>query len=180
MRNSAALFLIFLLVICQTAFSATGAVPEKQIDVRWSQLEAFLKKGDFLRQGKAMLALRSGAIVEGQIQGMHSDELVLQVSKSSEKKAYPKGRLSLPRDSVLTIRLTRNKSAKGRVIGTIAGIVGGSAIAGAVALSQPDDGSAGDAARVGVLGLWVGTGVAGYYLGRSMDRETTLIRVLPN
>lgn len=105
---------------------------------------------------------------------------MLDVSKTSDKKAYPKGRISLPKSSVLTIRLTQTKSAKGRIIGTLAGIWGGGGIAAAIAVSQPDDGSGSAIANFGALALWVGAGVGGYYVGKSFDRKTRLVKVLPD
>ena len=34
--------------------------------------------------------------------------------------------------------------------------------------------------RAAVLGLLIGGGVGGYFVGRAMDRKTTLIKVLPD
>ena len=127
-----------------------------------------------------MLILPNGTIVQGQIVGVGNDDLAFKVSQSSDQRAYPKGRRAIPRSSVLTVRLTQTKSAKGRIIGTLAGVFCGAAIGTAAALSQPDNTGANAAAGAGMLAAWVGTSVAGYYVGRSFDRKTVFVKALPD
>jgi hypothetical protein len=175
------LSVIPLALVAILGLSVNGPASEKQIEVRWSELGAFLEYGGSLGRGSAaMLVLPNGAIVQGQIVGVEKNELILKVSKSSDKQAYPKGRLSIPRSSVTTIRLTQTKGARGRTIGTLAGIFGGAAIGTVVAFMQPDNTSPSGGARAGVAALLVGPAIGGYYVGRSFDRKTTLIKVLPD
>jgi hypothetical protein len=172
------LSMLLLATVTVLGLSANGFASERQIEIRWSELGAFLQGGKLIGGGaKAMLMLPNGTIVEGQIAGVEKEQIALNVSKSSDKQAYPKGRVSIPRSLVTTIRLTQTKGY-GRAFGTIAGLLGGAGLGTLVALSY-DDQSASSAARAGVLGLWAGTTVGGYYVGRSLDRKTTIIRILP-
>jgi hypothetical protein len=173
-RISRLSLLLFLFML--TGFSGNGHASEGMIKIHWSQLGTLPETGRSLGRGKAMLVLPNGAVVEGQILEVRNDELVLKVSKSSDQKAYPKGRLSIPRSAVSTIRLTQTKGSAGRIIGTLAGIFGGAGIGTVIALNNEEPGGG---ARAGVAALWVGTTLAGYYLGRSFDRKTIIIEVLP-
>jgi hypothetical protein len=47
------------------------------------------------------------------------------VSKTSNKRVYPKGQREIPRASVSEFEMRRLKTAKWRVVGTSAGVVGG-------------------------------------------------------
>ena len=126
MKNWTALFLVCLLLVDnQNTFSANNPVPEKHVEMRWSELGPFLAGSDLLGRGETTLALSDGSIVQGQIAEVRKDDLVVMVSKSSDSQAHPKGRQSISRRSVSTIRLRQIKGATGRIIGTLGGIFGG-------------------------------------------------------
>ncbi len=167
---------VFLLVasLCvspQMAFSADQPPKKGQLEMHWSELATFLA------QGTTKLVLPDGTLVEGQTLAVTQDDLVLLVSKTSDRRAHPKGRLAVPRKQVTTIVRVRNKRAIGRIGLTIAGFIVGAAPAAAV---TPDDGSGvGGAAGAGVAAAVIGLPIAGYYLGRKLiDRETKTIRVI--
>ena len=82
-----------------------------------------------------------------------------------------KGRVSIPRSSVTTIQLTQIKGPFRFLL----------AVVGFVASMEAADHSLGDSSGAQAIGmsLVAGTTVGGYYAGRSLDRKTTVIKVLP-
>jgi hypothetical protein len=92
-------------------------------------------------------------------------------------KAYPKRETSIPRASVSTIQLIEMRII-GRVAGTVIGAaIGlGAAVAIAVGNGILKKESGGQTAG-GVIAI-VGLPVAGFFIGRSLDRKVTLIKVI--
>jgi len=166
-----------LVLVVLLGLPSIGSASEKQVEMRWSELGQFLSAENLLGREQAMLMLPDGNIVQGKIVEVGKDELVLKVTKSSDKQAHPKGRSPIPRSSVKTIRITRSKGPF-RGIGTLAGILGGLTIAGLYALSQDEGATKPEAA--GILAVLVGLPVGGYYAGRPFDRKTIVIKVLPD
>ncbi len=174
MRDHIAVFLVILTLAGTTLVRPASAVDE-EIAISWGELGPFFAGGKIVGTARAMIVLPDGAVVQGRIVTVEQDKLVLDVTSSSDKRAYPKGRTSIPRSSVSTIRVTQMKEATGRIAGTVAGIVGGAAVGAFLALENENPSAA---ARAGVLALWVGTGVGGYYVGRRFDREAITVRIV--
>ncbi len=82
-----------------------------------------------------------------------------------------KGLQTIPRSSLLQVRAGKRR-ARGRVIGTLAGFYGIAALAGL---------ASGAEAAQGPWGLAIlGGGIAGYYIGKSVDHDTREILFLPD
>ncbi len=156
---------------------AHASAAEKQLEIRWRALELFLIENDLIGRGRVMLVLPDSAIVEGRIVGVGKEDLVVTISKTSDSAAHAKGRVSIPRNSVTTIRLTR-KQGPWRGVGLLGGIVGGLTAATGYALAH-DEGASGTE-RAAFLAMLVGPGVGVYFAGRHFDRKTFVLRVLPD
>ena len=112
------------------------------------------------------LALPSGIKLEGTVVAAEPDDLVLDVRKTSDKFAYPKGRAVIPRAEVARLRVFTRGSRPWRAIGTAIGAGIGVPLAiGAAALSG----------NVGTSRAWVPVAGAvptglGFLLGWAADR----------
>ena len=143
----------------------------KQVDAKWEEL------GGLISGKKIALRLPDGAAIEGKVASVQADSLTLMIAKSSNAQSYPKRETSIPRASVSTIRLLEMRII-GRVAGTVVGAVIGVGTVVAIAVgngifNKPSGGE--NAAEVVAL---VGLPVAGYFIGRSLDRKDTLIKIV--
>ena len=160
------------LIVAATLLFHIGAMAAiKQVDVRWEQL------GGLISGKKISLTLPDGASVEGNVASVQADSLILTTLKSSDARAYPKRETSIPRASVSAVRLLEMRIV-GRVAGTVTGAVIGVGTVVAIAvgngiLNKPSGGE-NAAAAIALVGL----PVAGYFIGRSLDRKVTLIKVI--
>lgn len=161
------------LLSCLPTVAAGAVAPETQIEVHWSELSVALAGG------RVALVLPDGTVLQGEAVEVKTDELLLDISKSSERRAYPKGRRWIPRSAITTVRLTKTRGVKGRIIGTIAGFAAAGALLGAARIENLDNEVSGWVA-LPLLAVAIGVPVSGYYAGRSFDRKTTLIKVLPD
>lgn len=146
------------------------AAAANEVQLRWTELGAIAIGHD------VRLALPGGTVLRGEVQAIRDDSLVMVVTKTSDKKAFPKGQNSIPRTSVTVVEIMKVRGIGGRVIGTTTGVIGGLIISGEIiAHSNVSEGPATAVLLVGT----VGTIVAGYFAGRLLDRRVTRIRVIP-
>ena len=148
--------------------AARAVAPER---LTWEELPQLVGK-------HVSIALYDGGAVAGKVREVQADALVIQVSKSSDPVAYPKGPMRVPRNKLHVLDL-HGKGHKYRAIGTAIGFVAGAAGAvgasGGVGLSRDDQGAVGAIAAVAVL---AGATAAGYITGNARDRRTTTIRII--
>jgi hypothetical protein len=98
---------------------------EEQLRLKWSEIAPVVT-------GKRVwLPLNGGVRVSGTVRGVEAAGLKVEVAKTSDSAAYPKGLVSIPRSSIATIGLSKPAGHKGIIIG---GAVGGGV---AVAASAP-------------------------------------------
>jgi hypothetical protein len=157
-------------LLAAIALLSQPAAAADEVQLKWTELGAIVIGHD------VRLVLPGGAILRGEIEAVRDDSLVMIVAKTSERKAFPKGQNSIPRASVSVVEVRKVRGIAGRVIGTTAGVVGGLVIAGETI--GHSDMSEGPAIAV-LLVATVGTTVAGYFAGRSVDRRVTRVRVIP-
>ncbi len=162
------LMTVSLLAHVPLAYSADGRPSGEQVELHWREL------GPVIAQGRVTTVLPDGTALQGLLLAVNEDALVLDVKKSSDKKAHPKGRTSILRDQITTLSLRETKGIVGRTALTLAGILGTGGLTGPLLASESRT------AGAVVLGAVIGGGVGGYYLGRRIDHKTTLIRILPN
>jgi hypothetical protein len=132
---------------------------------------------DRLTKGRRIaLQLPSGIKLQGDVVSINTDELVLDVCKTSNKQAYPKGRAIVPRPEVTRLNIIRTRHTW-RVVGTAIGAGIGTAVAVPVAIYGGNEGVI-EPGMV-VLAAAVPTAV-GYLLGWAGDRNVMHIVVEPD
>jgi hypothetical protein len=95
------------------AYAAKAAQP-----VAWGRLSSVVQ------QKTVELVLPDGVELGGRITDVQSDKLVLDVTKTSDRKAFPKGSTTLPRSSVRALAI-RQHGNKATIIGAAAGLAAG-------------------------------------------------------
>ncbi len=146
-----------------------GAEPQ-QIELQWSEL------GPRIGHNKVSLALPGGVYIEGKVREVSADGLRLKISKTSDSRAQPRGVHVIPRQYVSVLHLTEYRKL-GRLLGTL-GAAG--ATAGVAAANYPDlyEGPAIVAVPAVVAAGTVGAGVAGYFVGKRLDKREVEIRIV--
>lgn len=140
------------------------------MSLQWNELE-----GTIL--GKTVgLILPDGAALKGRPVGVNPEALVLNIKKTSDRAAYPKGEFSIPRSSVATLQMNETRGPW-RAIGTGIGVAAG-AIPGALVYQRFNNEGASQAAAALAAGLIAGGAAAGFLAGRSADRQVTLITIV--
>ncbi|MEO8049901.1 MAG: hypothetical protein ABI833_05750 [Acidobacteriota bacterium] len=159
-----------LLVAFALAGQPMATAAPKPLELTWSELSSKI-------QGRTIeLTLPGGTTVGGEVAVVREESLVLNVRKTSDVKDYPKGSATIPRASVTVLSLIETEGKWGRKmgtgLGTLAGVLAGGFIAGTTAPSP--------GAGLAMFGAVTGAGsLGGYYLGKSADRKTILIRLVP-
>ena len=150
--------------------AAGAATPER---LTWEELPQLVGK-------HVAIALYDGGAVAGTVREVEADALLIEVSKSTNPAAHPKGPMRVPRAKLNVLDL-HGKSHKYRAIGTALGFVAGAAGGLGVAirvqggLFRDEHGAAAGAAMIGVI---AGVTAAGYAVGNARDRRTTTIRII--
>jgi hypothetical protein len=150
---------------------SAGAVSPQRLT--WEELPRLVGK-------HVSIPLYDGGAVSGKVSGVQPDALLVQVSRSSDPAAHPRGLMRVPRDKLHVLDL-HGKGVKYRVIGTTLGAVAGAAGGVGVAIgvqgglfSEEHEAAAG----VAFVGVMAGVTAAGYALGNAADRRTTTIQII--
>jgi hypothetical protein len=169
-RQSIAVLLVFAW-LAQDVAMAGQKLPRIPKDGRLSWAEL----GPVAVDRKAKVLLSDGTKVEGPVLAVRPASLVLEIAKTSDKHAWPKGQTEIPRTSVSQFRLVKD-SGPGKLVGGILGTVGGIMTTGAIVALTESAGAL-------VAGLFVAIpamAVGGYYLGKLADVRTRLITIVPD
>jgi hypothetical protein len=139
-----------------------GSAADNTTRIPWGDLSSMVAPGHVFR-----IVLPDGVRVEGRPLELQPESLVLDVTRTSNKKLHPKGRMAVPRDSLRVVEV-RSPRSKGRWIGTLAGAAPGIAILAAGATMEED-------ARIYILLAGAGATAAGlivgFFTGRAIDRR---------
>ena len=127
------------------------------------------------------IAMPGGTVIAGKAIGTESDALVVDVKKTSDRAAYPKGVVRVPRATLHRFEM-ETKGKVGRTVGTPLGFfVGGGAglgawigIQGGILNNNNPSGAA-----AALVGLTAAGTVAGYLIGNSVDKRWTPVEILP-
>jgi hypothetical protein len=150
--------------MCFTGLPLTAANQER---VSWRELPAFTKEQTI------SLELTDGVKLRGKILGVEADKLSFDVSKTSSKQLYPKGKASIARSSVRSFQMNRTGS-KWKVIATAIGLGAGLAVAMPVNTYAHNEG---DGAPLAVAAIIIVPPVLGFLAGRSADKKTITVTV---
>jgi hypothetical protein len=142
-----------LLHSAQTA-SFAGSKP---VELKWSEL------APMIQSRRVELTLVDGVKLKGKTVVVREDSIVLENA-------------SVPRSSVSLIKLEKARGSWGRRLGTVIGVVSGLVVGGYVTAVATNSAGAGIPL---FLGMASGVTLGGYYIGREIDRRTTLIKVVP-
>ena len=147
------------------------AAGEQRKELAWAEL------GPAIAGKKIQLVLPGGIEIQGNVLGVEPEALRLDVTKTSNKKAIRKGENSIPRPAVSTIRISRY-TKRWRLILT-PGLPGALLLAMTVAVTHQRYSP--DPQKVVSIGMVVtaSSTIAGYYLGKHLDRqELTEIKIV--
>ena len=160
-------------VVIAVLLSIQGLVAaERDLSLHWRELQPAVA------DGKVKIALPNGARIEGTVVAVEPEALRIKISKTSDKKVQPKGEALIPRTQVSIAQVVKY-GKKWRIVGALAGPA---AVAAVAAAAFPYDVTEGFVPVI-VLSVSVaaaaGAAIGGYYIGRSADRQTTTIRIIP-
>ena len=166
MRNTKSIGMILMLGLPLACLAARN----NNMELAWSELESRI-------QGQTVaLLLPDGTRIEGAVQSVESDALVMDVRKSSNRALHPKGRTSIPRRSAGTLEL-RTRRIKWQVLGPAIGAAPGIIVCAAVVkYANNEGGMNGTLSAICAVPLGLGLS-AGYFGGRAEDRQVTYIKV---
>jgi len=145
---------------------AVGKTPGR---LAWSELAPVVV------DRKVKTTLPDGTRIEGEVLAVRSDALVMDVTKTSNRKAHPKGQTEIPRSSLMELGVIKDRGP-GKLIGGILGTVGG--VAAATGLAIATENAA--AALAGYLVVLPVAAVGGYFAGKAADRRVTRIVIAPD
>ena len=155
------------IVLCAGAAVAAESRP---LSVKWNELEAAAG------ESKVALILPDTTRIEGRVLRVEPEGLRLRITKTSDRKAHPKGETLIEKRSVRFLRVIEYRHI-GRILCTVGAVAAVAGIAwagshgvheGALLIAIPAAGAAGA----------VGAGIGGYYLGKAFDRRLTEIRIV--
>jgi len=160
-----------LAVLLVVPLLAQGAEIEH---VKWENLSMVVGK-------TVVVAMPAGSVITGEATGVESDALVVNVKKTTDRTAFPKGELRVPR-ATLRVFQVRTKGKICRVLLTVAGAVVGMYGGASVAIGIGSGGAFGKTST-GAVAAFIGIGiagtVAGYAAGDAADRRWTAIEIVP-
>lgn len=139
----------------------------------WEELPRLLGK-------YVSIALYDGGAVAGKVCEVQADALLIQVYKSTDLVAYPRGPMRVPRATLHVLDL-HGKGFKYRLIGTALGFAAGAA--GGIGVAVGVQGGLFSEGRSRVSGaalvsVMAGATAAGYAVGNAADRRTTTVRII--
>jgi hypothetical protein len=150
------------------------------VRVKWENLS--------MVTGRTVRIALPGGVITGKAASVESDALVVDVKKTSDRNAYPKGMLRAPRENLHRLEM-QTKGKAGRIaltsLGAILGVGGGAVayvrIAGGNGMcwfgcSTNSHHGAGAAAFAGIAVAGV---TGGYFAGNALDKRWTEIEIQP-
>ncbi len=165
MRSSVAILMTTML-----AGQSAAIAESRPIELKWSEL------GSHIQDRNIELVLPDGASIDGEVEAVRDDALVLNIKKTSNTAAHPKGNAVIPRTSVSGLLIKESRGKWGRSVGVTLGTLTGVTLGVYLAATKTHSDAAGLTTFLSLTGA--GT-LGGYFLGRSADRSEKSIRVVP-
>ena len=142
----------------------------QQLRLKWEELDSRIM------HKKTAFALPDGTRLEGKVLGVEQTGLHMEVTKSSNRRAHPKGDQLIARDALSVLRVTEY-GKKGRLLGTLAAV----GIACGIVAAQQIDVYEGPAVIIVPVAIAAGIGgsaIGGYYAGKAYDKKVTEISIV--
>ena len=143
--------------------------PGKAVELRWNEL------GPVVAGHRVTAVLSDGSRVTGDAVVVRDDALVMDVKRSTGSRAYAEGNAPVPKSAIVLVEVEKQGGA-GRTLGTVLGVLAGVVIGAWVSEETADSASTGIPLFLGVAS---GITLAGYYTGKSLSRQVTVIRIVP-
>jgi hypothetical protein len=124
---------------------------------------------------KISLRVPDGTRLEGEVLAVRPDAILLDITKTSNRKLHPKGQAEVGRQGIAEVLILREGMAIFRILGGVGGAIGGLMLSVGMAVAA-------DSAPFVILGLVLFTPLAaagGYYAGKLADRRATRIEIKP-
>src|SRR5580658_7633109 len=113
MRNRNAIGMALLAALVWGApRSAAGAVDERQTN--WAGLSVVVGQ-------RVRVLMPDGTRIEGKATALEVDALAIEISKTSNRKTYPKGRFLVPRATLRAVDVVQHSTIYWRIICTALG-----------------------------------------------------------
>ncbi|MEO8658251.1 MAG: hypothetical protein ABI693_07260 [Bryobacteraceae bacterium] len=155
-----------------------AAAPRESVRMNWAGLQKEITSRNLVHKS-VHVVLTGGGEVKTTLEGITETGVLVNRSRRTRQWTDASGKVLIPKDRVAAIRLGGHVG-KARLIGALGGLGAGAAIGAAIATSA--DGFEGilvvlipvSAACIGIIG-----GVAGYFIGRAIDRPGPEFVVVP-
>ena len=142
----------------------------RPLELKWGEISPMIKGQ------QVQLVLPEGTAIQGEAIAVREEALVMDVKSTSSAKAYPKGSATIPRASITLIQVERRRGSWGRKLGTVVGVLSGVMVGSYVTVKTAHSDGPAIATFLGIASA--GT-VGGYYVGKELDRQVTLIKIVP-
>ncbi len=123
------------------------------------------------------VVMPDGARIEGTVTGLEVDALAVEIHKTANRRAYPKGHFLVPRATLRAVDVVERSTKHWRIVCVALG--GGIGYVAARAAINASKGSGPGAGAIGLGTLAVGLPVTGYLLGNAADRRVTTYVITP-
>ena len=171
LRRGIGILVVFLVL----SGNLPGSDQQELLQVRWSELKTLIGGK------KVTLQLAEGGKLEGRVGTVNPVSLAFNVTKSSNLKDYPKGRIRIPRETVSRIEVRGLKENKAKRIAATAGTFVGTMMGSMVAIAGTEAGEPGDKYYGSyAASIAISTAVAILVNRALRPKDITLITILPD
>ena len=171
LRRGISILVVFLML----SGNLPGSDQQELLQVRWSELKTLIGGK------KVTLHLAEGGKLEGRIRTVTPALLAFNVTKSSNLKDYPKGKIRIPRESVSRIEVRGLKEKKAKRVAATLGTFVGTMMGSMVAIAGTEAGEPGDKYYGSyAASIAISTAVAILVNRALRPKDITLIEVLPD
>jgi hypothetical protein len=154
---------VLLLAVVAWDVPRAGAATREQVQIKWDDLSTLVGQ-------KVRVVMPDGARIEGIAKAVEVDALAIEISQTSDKAAYPKGKFLVPRATLKTVDVSR-PTKKWRILCVSVG--SGLGFLSAIFAGASTGGFINSKGLAAVFGAGaVAAPVGGYFIGRAADRRT--------